>query len=213
MRKFLTYSLILMLFVSCEKWYTTADVSHVSFLPEFEMEGGEFVSFVKDDTLEYTDPGATAWSGAKELKIYAFGEVDLSRVGVYAIHYYAENDDQLIEMAQRTIAVSHEDVKENDLSGIYEGTNWDPLETKVKKIHEDGLYECEEVMGYYDLEMPGRFVDLGENDLVLLNGEGYFGKYAAYEGTYTLSTLSWTILLLDPPNEGAEIGVLWRKQN
>ncbi len=67
-------------------------------------------------------------------------------------------------------------------------------------------------MGYYDLEMPGRFVDLGGNKLVLLNGEGYFGHYAAYEGSYTLSTLSWTIYLLDPPNEGVEIEILWRKK-
>ena len=209
--KALTYSLLLLLFISCEKWYNTDEVSHVSFLPEFEMTGGDFVSFLMNDTAEYTDPGATAWSGNRELRVYAVGEVDLSSPGVYVIQYYAQNEDELIEMDQRLIAVTWEDVSGNDLSGTYEGTNWNPVESRVRKVHEDGLYECEEVLGYYDLEMKGSFVDIGDNQLVLVNGEGYFGRYAASEGSYTLSTLVWTIYLVDPPNEGIEIEVLWRK--
>ena len=30
--------------LSCEKWYETADVSHVSYLPEFTLTGGDFIS-------------------------------------------------------------------------------------------------------------------------------------------------------------------------
>jgi hypothetical protein len=212
MKQLITYSLILLLFSSCEKWYTTEDVSHVSYLPEFVLEGGEFVSFLQNDTMEFIDPGATAFSGDEELDVFAFGTVDISTVGVYSIVYYAQNQDKLIEMAQRIIAVTSEEVSSKDLSGTYENSNWSLVESKVRKIHEDGLYECEEIMGYYDLKMPGRFVDLGDNKLVLLNGEGYFGRYAAYEGTYTLSTLGWTVYLLDPPNDGIEVEVLWRKK-
>jgi hypothetical protein len=212
MRRFITYGLILVLGSACEKWYTTEDVSHISELPEIILEGGEFVSFVRNDTLEYTDPGASAFSNGKELTVHAFGMPDLSKVGVYLIRYYAENADDLFYITDRVIAVTYEDVTHNDLSGTYEGTNWETVESRVKKVHLQGLYECQEVLGYYDLEMPGRFVDLGNNELVLLNGQGYFGRYAASEGNYTLSTLSWTVSLIDPPNEGIEIEVLWRKK-
>ena len=212
MKQLFTYSLLVLIIASCEKWYNTEDVSHVSELPDISLEGGEFVSFIKNDTAEYTDPGAKAMANGEELRVYAFGAPDLSTPGVYLIRYYAENSDGLFFINDRIIAVTYEDVSGNDLSGTYEGTNWDIVESRVRKVHEQGLYECDEVMGFYSFEMPGQFVDLGNNELVLVNGEGYFGRYAASAGNYTLSTLSWTVSLIDPPNEGIEIGVLWRKK-
>jgi hypothetical protein len=108
--------------------------------------------------------------------------------------------------------VTYEDVSDHDLSGTYVGTNWTTIESKVKKVHEKGYYECEEIMGYYDAEMPGSFVDLGNKTLLLIDGEGYFGRYAVSEGEYTLSTLSWDVHLLDPPNKGTQIPVIWRRK-
>lgn len=214
MRQAILYSILILIFLTgCEKWYNTEDISHISYIPEFTFEGGDFISMLRSDTAEYTDPGATATSNGEPLQVYAFGEVDVSKVGVYIIRYYAQNKDGLIGKADRIVAVTHHDVSKNDLSATYEGTNWDLVESKVRKIDSLGLYECEEVLGYYNLEMAGRFVDLGNNELVLLAGEGYLGRYAASEGTYTRSTLSWTIHLLDPPNDGIEIEVLWRKKD
>jgi hypothetical protein len=215
MRKVMQYSMLIMILfmTGCEQWYATEDASHVSYLPEFALDGGEFISVVRSDTAEFTDPGASASSNGEELTVYPVGEVDLTKIGVYIIRYYAQNMDGLVATADRIIAVTHYDVSDNDLSGTYSGTNWDPVEMKVKKKDVNGLYECEEVLGYFTLSMPGQFVDLGESELVLLPGEGYLGRYAASEGEYTRSTLSWTIGLLDPPNDGVEIEVLWRKQN
>jgi len=198
---------------SCEQWSTTEDASHNSYLPEFTLEGGEFISVIRSDTAEFVDPGAIATSDGEELSVYPAGEVDLSKIGVYIIRYYAQNIDGLIATADRIIAVTHYDVSNNDLSGTYTGTNWEPVESKVKKKDVNGLYECDEVLGYFTLSMPGQFVDLGENELVLLPGEGYLGRYSASEGDYTRSTLGWTIGLIDPPNDGIEIEVLWRKQD
>ena len=214
MKRIAVYSILMLAFLTgCEKWYKTDDVSHVSYIPQFTIEGGEFISLLRSDTAEYTDPGATAESNGVSLQVYSYGDVDVSKTGVYIIKYMAENQDGIVGEADRIVAVTNYDVSSNDLSGTYSGTNWDPVESKVKKIDEYGLYECEEVLGYYNLTMPGRFVDLGNNELVLLAGEGYLGRYAASEGSYTRSTLSWTIRLLDPPNDGIEIEVLWRKQN
>jgi len=44
---------------SCETWNETEDVSHVSYLPEFTLEGGDFISLVKVDSGEFDDPGAS----------------------------------------------------------------------------------------------------------------------------------------------------------
>lgn len=196
----------------CEKWYTTEDVSHISQIPVFDMEGGEFISVERQDSVEYEDPGIAASSDGEPLTVYFSGDVDLTEVGVYIIEYFAENKDGLVGKTERIIAVTNTDVSNNDLSGTYTGTNWDPVESKVKKINENGLYECEDVLGFPGFLIEGRFVDLGGNELVLLHGDGYFGQYANSEGTYTRSTLSWTIFLLDPPYEGVEIPVLWRKK-
>ena len=191
MKQLIRYSLILFLFSSCEKWYTTEDVSHVSGSSGIHPGRGRVYFISPERHYGIHRSGSNCYfSGNEELDVFAYGTVDLSRVGVYSILYYAQNQDKLIEMTQRIIAVTSEDVSSNDLTGTYESSNWSLVESKVKKMNEDGLYECEEVMGYYDMEMPGRFVDLGDNKLVLLNGDGYFGRYAAYEGTYTLSTLA-----------------------
>lgn len=203
--------LIASLLVGCEKWYTTEDVSHVSYIPEFEMNGGEFISVTVEDSAEFEDPGVTATSNGEPLIVYASGEVDLTEVGVYIITYYAENSDKIKNTADRIVAVTNDDVSDNDLSGDYSGTIWDPVEAKVKKVDEKGLYESGDVMGFPGFPVPGKFVDLGNGELVLINGEGFFGRYAPSEGTYTRSTLSWTIFLLDDPYEGVDIPVLWRK--
>lgn len=210
--RFAYYLMLVFLVTGCEKWYTTEDVSHISYLPEFEINGGEFVSVIRADSIEYEDPGAQAYSEGEELHVYSYGEVDLSEVGVYIIVYAAQNTDGLVGTAERIVAVTHEDVSHIDLEGTYIGTNWDPLvESRIKKIDDKGLYECDDIMGYPDAEMTGRFVVLGDHQLVLIHGEGYFGNYAGSEGAYTLSTVSWTVYLTDKPYEGTEIPVIWTK--
>ncbi len=144
--------------------------------------------------------------------MFAAGEVDLSRAGVYVIRYYAENSDRIPATADRIIAVTHEDVSDNDLSGRYTGTNWDVVESRVKKTDPKGLYETDDVLGFPGFPVEGKFVDIGNNELVLVAGDGFFGRYASSEGSYSRSTISWTVYLLDDPYEGVELPVLWRKK-
>ncbi len=213
MRGLPLYSLILvLLFGACERWNTTDEVSHVSELPRITLAGETFMSVLRNDTLEYEEPGASAVANGQELTVYASGSVDLSQVGVYLILYSAFNHDGLENTVRRIIAVTSEPVSGNDLSGTYEGTLWTPMEMEVKQLHRDGWYQCEEVLGHPLYEIPGQFVDLGNNQLVLLPGDGDLGSYAASEGEYSLSTLNWVVHLLDKPNDGIEIAVLWRKK-
>ncbi len=213
-KSFAYYLIVVILFLgSCEKWYTTEEVSHISFLPKFDLEGGEFISILRSDSLEFEDPGATASADGKALTLYSQGDVDASEVGVYLISYYALNQDQILGTTERIIAVTHHNVSDNDLSGTYSTDIWGPEETKVKKVDSNGLYECDDIMGYPGFEIGGKFVDLGNSELVLIHGEGYFGRFSGSEGSYTRTTLAWTIFLLDPPYEGSEVPILWKKNN
>jgi hypothetical protein len=208
------YLVIGLLLITCDKWEETADMSHISYLPEFNFEGGEFISIVKNDTGEFEDPGMIARVQGKIVQWYYLNEpdVDITTPGLYIIYYYAENSEGFSSIAERVVVVTYEDVTNNDLSGTYTGTLWQPLvESRVTKIDEKGLYKCEEILGFPGASMPGRFADLGENRLVLLPGEGYFGKYNVSEGDYSQRILSWSVILLDPPYRGLEIPVLWRK--
>ena len=206
-------ALTMLLFSSCQKWDNTEEVSHVSQLPNFEITGGDFLSYIVADSGEYTDQGAKAYSGETSLSVSSYGDVDLTTVGVYIIYYYAENSDGLSAIAERVVAVTNRDVTGNDLSGKYEGTLWSPLtESKVTKVDEKGLYKCTEVLGYPGTEVKGRFVDLGNHVLVLLHGDGDFGAYATTQGSYTLSTLSWTVSLQDDPYNGYDIDVVWSRK-
>ncbi len=203
---------VLVFLLSCEKWKETEDVSHVSQLPQFELTGGEFISYLKQDEGTFTDPGVIATVDDEPVSVFSTGYVDLTEPGVYTIFYFAQNKDFLSNSAERIIAVTNEKVTSNDLSGKYTGTLWSPqVEMKVTKVDEEGLYKCTEVLGFPGFEMKGRFVDLGDNELVLLHGEGYFGNYSGSTGSYTRSTLSWTIFLEDEPYTDVQLPVTWRK--
>lgn len=213
MIKSYTYSLIfLVVFSACEKWHSTEDVSHISYIPQFELIGGEFISVIRADSAEFEEPGVLATVNDQPVTVFASGSVDLTETGVYVIRYYAENSDGIQNTAERIVAVTHRDVSENDLSGRYTGTLWDEVEARVRKIDENGLYESDDILGFPGFPVEGKFADLGNNELVLVSGDGFFGRYASSEGSYTRSTLSWTVYLLDDPYEGVELPVLWRKK-
>lgn len=63
----------LMMLTGCEKWYTTDDVSHVSYLPKFNLVGGSFISIRKSNTTGFIDPGVTAVSNGDTLTVYYSG--------------------------------------------------------------------------------------------------------------------------------------------
>lgn len=217
--KYILFVLTLIIILSCEKWDETAEVSRISYLPEFTLYGGEFMSFVRNDTAEFTEPGFEATiNGEPVSEVYSsgLGTVNLSKVGVYTISYVAGNEDGLVNSVQRIIAVTNEDVQENDLSGTYYTTSslfGSYFESKVKKIDEKGLYKCDDVLGMTEnTRMKGKFVDLGDNELVLLPGEGVYGRYISDEGSYTRSYLAWTIEFIDSPNDGYRVSAFWRKK-
>jgi hypothetical protein len=204
-------TLFSVILATCDKWDDTADISHVSYLPEFEMIGGDFISIIKDSAGFKLPPIRVTVEGNDVNWYYLSNYFDVNTPGVYIITYYAENDEGFSKTADRILSVTYEDVTNNDLSGDYERNVYGPAEMRITKLDSRGLYKCEDVLGFPGAPMPGRIVDLGNNRLVLLPGEGYFGKYDISEGSYTKRTVSWTVILLDPPNTGIEVPVTWIK--
>lgn len=203
--------IITTIFATCDKWDDTADISHISYLPEFEMSGGEFISVIKD-TANFKLPSIRATVQGKDISWYYINNYyDVTAPGVYIIQYYAENDEGFSKTAERVLAVTFESVINNDLSGTFQRNAFGPAEMTLTKIDAKGLYKCSDVLGFPGLPMPGRIVDLGKNQLALLPGEGYFGRYDVSEGSYTKQAISWSVIFLDPPNQGIEISVTWIK--
>ncbi len=211
--KILLPVILAMMIAACDKWDDTADISHVSYLPEFDMIGGEFISIIQDSAGFKLPPIRVTVEGKEVNWYYLTGSnyFDVETPGVYIISYYAENDEGFSKTADRILAVTYEDVANNDLSGDYERNTFGPAEMRITKLDSRGLYKCDDVLGFPGAPMPGQIVDLGNNRLALLPGEGYFGKYDVSEGSYTKRTVSWTVILLDPPNEGIEVPVSWLK--
>ena len=201
---------LILTMTTCDKWDDTADISHISYLPEFDMTGGDFISILKDSGNFQLPPIRVTVQG-KDVNWWGTDDYDVKTPGVYIITYYAENDEGFSKTADRILAVTYENVINNDLSGDYERNAYGPAEMRMTKLNSMGLYKCEDVLGFPGAPMPGRIVDLGKNSLVLLPGEGDFGRYDVSEGSYTKRTVSWTVILLDPPNTGIEVSVSWVK--
>ena len=170
------------LFVSCERWDSTEGVSHVSELPVFEFEGGQYLSFVEGELDTFIDPGVRVTSGGEPLPFDSVGAVNVKRPGLYIIAFYAVNADNLEKIAYRYVAITHADVSSNDFTGKYTTNRWGDVEMKVKRLSENGYYKCSDVLGYPGIEVEGAFVDLGNNNIVLLPGDGFFGRFAQWEG-------------------------------
>ncbi len=195
--------------ISCDRWDDTADVSHISYLPVFDMFGGEFISIIKDSANFKLPPIRATVQGKDVSWYYLSNYYDVKTPGVYIISYYAENSEGFSATGDRILAVTFESVVNNDLSGTFERNVFGPAEMTLTRIDAKGLYKCNDVLGFPGFPMPGKIADLGKNRLALLPGEGFFGKYDVSDGSYTKNSISWTVKLLDPPNEGIEVPVTW----
>ena len=216
MKRIKLYSILLivisvLLLQNCEPDHETPDVSIVSELAKFEYVGGQFISFVKGTVAAYDEPGVYAFVGDKEFDVTSrtLEPVNPNKEGVYIYEYFAENDEGIVSKGRRIVAVTTEDVRNNeDLSGKYVTYGFGvAVEAKVKKKNDIGWYSCSEVLGYPGVEVNGEFVDIGDGVLYILPGDSYFGKYDLYKGNYTFTSLSWDILFIEPPNDGVLIPV------
>lgn len=125
--KFKQYFLVLFCFTvfGCAKEEaiknTETQVGHsrVTFFPVLTLKGEQHLAVPVGGT--YTEPGATAKEGDKDITPTITGSVNTAAVGVYALTYTATNKDGFSVTDRRFVAVYSTDATAaaNDLSGSY----------------------------------------------------------------------------------------------
>lgn len=104
------------------------DSSVVTYLPLIEITGGTTIE-LECDATSYTDPGAIASAGGKEIELITkvkgtyFGGTEITGTDVYSVSYSAYNDDGIPAAAFRNVTwpPCTGDLV-TDISGLYEVT-------------------------------------------------------------------------------------------
>lgn len=105
-----------LLFTSCAS-DSTDGVSAVTYYPNITITGDALV--VTTQGLAYTEQGATAEAGGKNLEVKVDGTVDTSKPGVYKIDYQSVNSDGFTAFKTRTVIVLSNQPSTIDLAGTF----------------------------------------------------------------------------------------------
>ncbi len=116
--------------VSCEKTYTSDNLSTLTYYPKFEMTGAELV--LSPLGTAYTDPGIKAIENGKEISVtttivgtiqsYSGTTVNSSLANEYLIVYSATNSDGFVGTASRTVWVAKTGDLATSIEGLYTST-------------------------------------------------------------------------------------------
>jgi hypothetical protein len=137
--------LAITLIISCERDLETENVSKVTEYAAFTVSGNDLI--VVANGAVYTDPGAVAKEGSKNLTVEVKNDVNVNQMGVYTIKYTATNSDGFKAFAQRTVVVLPAgSMPTDDLSGSYQRTAGKQGISKWTKIT-NGLYKVTDIGG------------------------------------------------------------------
>lgn len=169
------------MFFSCEKKYTTDNITQKIVAPHYPtitLNGPQFMSVPVSASGTYTDAGAVGLNDNDNSTVQLTPEpydVDLTTPGFYTVLYSFKNTDGYSADATRFILVT--DVDGNlDYSGVYYRTaNNSPM--NVTKIGA-GLYKTDNVggvSGIPDYIFDVYFGQIDDTTLVVPNQPGNFG--------------------------------------
>jgi hypothetical protein len=128
----------------CERDLESENISRLTNHADIKLNGDDVQ--IVDLGVPYTDPGAVATEGGKEIELQIEGEVDVNTAGIYTLTYSATNSDGFSNSISRLVAVTpklSDEVKAVDLSGKYERNG---VFTEIEKVA-DGLYFIGNVAG------------------------------------------------------------------
>lgn len=164
--KFLPILTCLILIAGCETDKETANLSRVTFYPNFTFNGDE--TLVVPCGSPFVDPGVTATENGVDLPItttvagYYFGGTAVNTDGVdfYGIDYKATNKDGYAGAQHRDVIVSCSGDLVNSIEGIYTSTvtrngkggaqYTDMKYILIKKIGANQYALSDGIGGYYD---------------------------------------------------------------
>jgi hypothetical protein len=145
-----------LLLIGCEKKITTEDESRITYFPEFNIVGDEYVTMPKDS--KYVDEGAVSTENGIEIETSVTSNVDTSEVGIYTVNYSATNSEGYSKTATRHVIVYDPDkgVGAADISGSYLSNvvqnntqAYTNLQTTLTKVAEGVFFHSDWVGGYY----------------------------------------------------------------
>lgn len=172
--------LSVLLLSACEMEKETENVSKLTTFPELKVTGDLVDVILVGDA--YTDPGAKAFEGPKEVALTTTGSVDPTTPGVYLINYSTKNNDGFTAEVTRIVGVITAEAAADDLTGSYQrdaGRKGISEWTKVK----NGLYKCTDVGGAL-LEAQYVYVFNIKKDIIVVPPQPLGGSGSEVECTY-----------------------------
>jgi len=126
--KYLLISIIFMGFLSsCEKKFETADISTLTYYPEFTMTGDNVVLHTLGDA--FTDPGVVALENGENIEVtvsvvgeysgYSGSTVDVTTPDRYVVTYSAVNGDGYAGSVERVVWVYESEDLSTGIAGLY----------------------------------------------------------------------------------------------
>lgn len=188
---------------SCNKEdiHNTADkvgISKVTHYATIVLNGSNVISLVKGD--EFTDPGAKATAGDKDIPVVTSGSVDNNTVGLYVLTYTATNDDGFSSSATRTVVVIPSDEMPGvDLSGSYNAVpvGSTPGPATISKAAA-GVYYTTNCWGNSGAVIPAYFICIDGSAITIpLQGSPYGKLQTSAPGTFSGGLITWSIELID----------------
>ncbi len=107
-------------------------ISKITVFPTITVKGNKYATVVLGSN--YTDAGATATAGTKNVDVKVSGLPTTNKAGVYRITYFATNEDGFSAKDYRTVVVydTKADAVNNDFSGKYKRVGFDVISTWSK---------------------------------------------------------------------------------
>lgn len=142
--KLILIALTLFAAFSCEEDKVTEGISTITYYPIITLKGEQW-NVVKAGAA-FTDPGAGAKEGDKDIEVKVTGSVDTKTPGVYTIQYDAVNKDGYSSTEYRYVGVISTAAWGVDISGSYKRNAGALGVSKVTKVA-DNLYKADNVGG------------------------------------------------------------------
>ncbi|GGH44979.1 DUF5011 domain-containing protein [Dyadobacter endophyticus] len=142
--KLILTALTLFAAFSCEEDKVTEGISTITYYPIITLKGEQW-NVVKAGAA-FTDPGAGAKEGDKDIEVKVTGTVDTKTPGVYTIQYDAVNKDGYSSTEYRYVGVISSAAWGVDITGSYKRNAGALGVSKVTKVA-DNLYKADNVGG------------------------------------------------------------------
>ena len=206
--------LFILAFISTMLWScddaSTADVSDITYYPDFEVLGDAVIFIPKGGT--YTDPGVNVSEAGTEIEYttsisgkYSGGRsVNTNVADIYTVSYNAVNQDGFSGTAGRTVIVYEDSDLVTGIEGLYLSTSnrdgaltaqYTNMQYVMITKNDDGTYKLSDGIGaYYDI---GRAYGAGYASPVTITANNIPANNFTIDNPFPVGTFGGNTVLTD----------------